>query len=496
MVENDKTWQNGIFQLHGEEIWGQLSLAGRDSQLKVRVEGRRKKASTPNVIYGRLHDFKSVSCVACVGGDLPSTNWSGEGKVAMSWTIFPHQVLIGSKHFEPNNDRIRKVWFSTTDIYRIFEDYDSFGAVWDPSPQLQSALPQIVGDRPVPFGPDPRVAFFAGRSKLLDIELEFGKFEVQRWVSVNSNSSEALIDSQMRIHVEFKQALDLENCLQKIRKIAQFLSLVGGRSQGVENLTVALDNDDSASLPLTVHWSLGPEAPDRRELDIPSAFDMPLDGIRRESEFREVMQRWFASDEHEVARLRLYSCRQFGNQFNADRLVAAANLFDLTSTIPAEEVHSDLAKALETCLAALENAPKGDDRDSVIQAIKRVGAPTLRKKVLARSSVLKRQIQLENLDKVLREAVLCRNYFVHGPGDKRFNYPVVEPYIYFLTETLEFIFAAAELIECGWDGAGWNRQAHTSHHWFVLFLRNYDYASNSLLLALQNAKKVSQSNKE
>lgn len=110
------------------------------------------------------------------------------------------------------------------------------------------------------------------------------------------------------------------------------------------------------------------------------------------------------------------------------------------------------------------------------------------KKVRSRAAVLRGDFDLEQLDEVLRQAVKCRNHFVHGPGDNGFKYAVVEPHTIFLTETLEFVFAAAELIECGWAGSAWRHRAHTDHHWFSRFVADYTQASQELLSDLERAK--------
>ena len=272
------------------------------------------------------------------------------------------------------------MWFSTGDIYRIFDDFDSFGTLADPTLQLQSLLPRTIGDRQVPIGPKPRLVYFAGRCTLLEASLFFGKLEVQHWPLAESNSQGARITTQMRVQVEFEPAVNLEECLGKVASIGQFLSLVAGRSQGIENVQVAVDGHDSKELPLSLHWSLGPQQANGQEFDTPSWIDMPLDGVRRADEFRQVIERWFCSNEHALARARLHSCREAGNHFNIDRLVAAANMFDLTNALTPAEVPDELAKVLDECLAALRALPHSDDRGSAIMALKNIGEPTLMKK--------------------------------------------------------------------------------------------------------------------
>lgn len=189
-----------------------------------------------------------------------------------------------------------------------------------------------------------------------------------------------------------------------------------------------------------------------------------------------------------LLRARLHSCREGGNHFDTNRLVAAANMFDITYSLKPVEVPQELAKVRDECLLALRALPRSDDRDSAIMALSRIGTPTLMKKVLSRAAVLRGHFHLKDLDKVLRQAVKCRNHFVHGPGDKGFKYAAVESHTHFLTETLEFVFAAAELIECGWAASDWRHRPHTGYHWFSRFISDYTQACQELLSDLERAK--------
>jgi hypothetical protein len=403
--------------------------------------------------------------------------------------VFPHQILTGRTYFDPDKDRIRKVWFSTGDIYRIFDDRDSFGTIWKTSEQLQSLIPREIGKREVPIGAEPKFAYFAGRSTPLTVPLSFGKLEVQHSPFVRSDAHGAGITTQMMIKLDFLPTVTLMECLQKVSKVGQFLDLVAGRSQGIEKVAIELERYDSTELPLSLYWSLGPQQAGEQVLDEPSWIDMPLDGIRRAEEFSRVISNWFQSDDHSIARVRLNSCRRNGNNFDVERLVAAANLFDLTAVLKPVEIPKELADVRKDCLVALRALPRSDERDSAIMALSRIGAPTLMKKVLSRVAIMRHHFILENLDEVLRQAVKCRNYFVHGSGDKSLNISVVTRHKVFLTETLEFVFAAAELIDCGWDASAWRLRPHTGHHWFSRYISEYAESSGGFFADLERAAK-------
>ena len=66
---------------------------------------------------------------------------------------------------------------------------------------------------------------------------------------------------------------------------------------------------------------------------------------------------------------------------------------------------------------------------------------------------------------VTDEAVSCRNYYVHG-GEPGFEYDKHREVTNFFTDTLEFVFAASDLIEAGWDAKAWCESPTSMSHPF------------------------------
>ncbi len=82
--------------------------------------------------------------------------------------------------------------------------------------------------------------------------------------------------------------------------------------------------------------------------------------------------------------------------------------------------------------------------------------------------------KLKDLEKMIRLAVECRNYYTHGSGNTRSrdaNF-ADHGFVCLLTELLEFIYAASELLECGWDTS---TSALDSWHPIGGFVTNYDF---------------------
>ena len=483
----------GTFDLHGLRVFGELHLAAAQSLLKLRTEEKPAQLNVSSVVHGQLHDFTFVSCIDCVGGSEPNTRFDSQGHHSYSWNLFPHFTLLGNKHFNPASDKITDVWFSISDASLIFNDVDSYGILYESPVSVSNLIPKSVGDRKVPHGPTPRFAYFSGRCDVLKVAVSEGSIEVQHWPIPEMSSSEGIrLRSLLKLGIRFSVPTELNACLKAVTNLTQFLSLVAGRQQGVSNVQLQINGASEKDMPLLMHWSFAPSvANTEEEQDEPSIRDMPLDAIRRPNEFAIALSSWWETSYAQgLARARLHSCRARGNQFDVDRLVAAANMFDLRVTSVATEISADLAQVCAESVKALKKLPKTDDRESAIRELRRVGRPSLRKKVLARAAVVKSRFVLDDLDEVLQLAILTRNHFVHG-GSDGLDYAGVEPFTVFLTETLEFFFAAAELIECGWDGAAWNRKPHTARHWFSRYLSGYSGDASELLLACGKTPKSS-----
>ena len=87
---------------------------------------------------------------------------------------------------------------------------------------------------------------------------------------------------------------------------------------------------------------------------------------------------------------------------------------------------------------------------------------------------------LQQLKDVVRLAVMSRNYYTHGPGDQDagdVDFADVEV-VFFLTETLEFIYGASELLLCGWDSG---KSVRDEWHPLGGYVNSYD-TNRSMIL--------------
>ncbi|MDP9812660.1 hypothetical protein J2W42_005530 [Rhizobium tibeticum] len=69
-------------------------------------------------------------------------------------------------------------------------------------------------------------------------------------------------------------------------------------------------------------------------------------------------------------------------------------------------------------------------------------------------------------------AVLARNHYVHG-SKAAFDYQEHFTEFAFLTDTLEFVFAASDLLDVGWDLNGWIENGSTMTHAFGAYIVSF-----------------------
>jgi hypothetical protein len=104
----------------------------------------------------------------------------------------------------------------------------------------------------------------------------------------------------------------------------------------------------------------------------------------------------------------------------------------------------------------------------------RIGKSTLKQKIRHRTRLLVNATggRFNEITTVTDEAVDCRNHYVHGSAPS-FDYNTHFDMIEFFTDTLEFVFAASDLIEGGWDLKAWSDKGSSMSHPFGRFLVGY-----------------------
>jgi hypothetical protein len=274
--------------------------------------------------------------------------------------------------------------------------------------------------------------------------------------------------------------------------IVCFLSMAAGRSQGVDHISIATTTMVYEDIPesLTIHPSFKTKANLKTTDHQPHPADLPLDPVNRPDEFKTVLANWVARQPSwQVARTRYLGCMRKANNYDSERLVAAANMFDIlpADAVPSStELSEELALAKEKCIGIFRSLPKSIDRDSALSALGRLGQSSLPKKVAHRVKIIEAKLgeRFPDLQYVASIAVKRRNFFVHG-SSYGIDHSKLEEFVPFLTDALEFIFSASDFIEAGWDAATW-KSGGWGHN-FARFRSNYNEELAAFQLAMGQA---------
>jgi hypothetical protein len=153
-------------------------------------------------------------------------------------------------------------------------------------------------------------------------------------------------------------------------------------------------------------------------------------------------------------------------------------MFDLLpkSAVPQDV---DLPEALRAAQKASRqlflDLPESYERDSVLNALGRIGKASLKRKIRYRAEALVKALdrRLPDLFSVLDAAVDCRNHYVHG-SPSRIDYRNNFDLVIFFTDTLEFVFGSSELLEAGWDIRRFFAKGTTMSHPYGAYAASYE----------------------
>jgi hypothetical protein len=310
------------------------------------------------------------------------------------------------------------------------------------------------------------VLYFDGRHELIKCTTEFGEISVARHVLATPGGTKGIrVDTEIHIYVTPQESTDFTDALKKVHALRSFFSTVIGRYQGISDLKLKITNSNPEKLVwLAVQPSHASDWAADKEIYSSELnnLDVPINPTRSSDEFMQVLQKWISREKlWKTARFRFESCIKKHLYYDVDRLVAAANMFDVmpSSAYPPDlEMTTDMQEAMVKCLAILRPLPHSSDREAAIGAIKRMGKLSLPKKVKHRAGIVISALgeSYKGLERVSKIAIKARNHFVHGSND--FDYVAYEDHISFLTDTLEFIFSVSDMIESGWNAAAWHER--------------------------------------
>lgn len=462
-------------------VYGELRVAGKETSLYLRDDEFFHTLSIPDgCVTGTLHDLTKVTLIQCVTMEGPGFS-SQYGETYHYAKLFPHFVLEGSRYVSPNDQAIVDIRLVLDDATALFYDFDAFGTVIDSVPHIERIAAANKVDREIVIGPEPRIVYFTGKRDIIEVDTALGTVRARHNPGWSLGGPAGVrIDNVITVGIEPERPVTFGDAFSRTMRLLRFLELVIGRRQNLREFVVFIDGGENP-VPLRVHWSYRPSRKadsidDRRS---PQPADLLLDPIRRSEEFAAVMRSWLDRDkERQDARQRFHTSFVYQESYSVERLVGAANMFDILPISAAPKnvtIPSEVLEAKQRCQEIFESLPDSYERSSVLNALGRLGMASLRHKTRHRGQYVEDATgeRFPSLALVLDEAINCRNHYVHGSSTK-IDYSENFDMVTFFTDTLEFVFAASELIEFGWNIRAFMEKGTTMSHPFGAYRVNYD----------------------
>ena len=449
MEELEKSALKGTFELETDKKFlGELTLAGSKSSLclwgdnSFLTETRDKWME--KTVKAVLFDLGKVSLFGCalnraaiLAGGTPYERFS-----------FRYAVF-GNEYISHDEKEIIKVSFVVDDASVLFHDRGVFGEE-----------PKVPGN-------GYRMFLHKGRTAIFEAKTVLGN--VSAWHNlVCETVAGSSVEMKNKVSVElcFDCAVTFDDAVHRTFRVVRFLELMVGRPQNILEFLVHKEVAHEPPMELKVYGSEFPRYERLEDRADRQPYGILINAVSNPEEFSQVLASWLQRyDSRNDARGRFFAWFKKQNSYDIDRLISAANMFDI---LPEEAFSSDVE--LSDNLKS-----KRASKKSEVSKWKN----TLRNKIRCRAQHVKKEFGDKVPDigeEVTKTAVACRNYYVHGPGPnkkKEIDYDKEKGIHVFLTETLEFIFVASDLIEAGWKIESWYENSCWIDHPFGLYLFRY-----------------------
>jgi hypothetical protein len=481
MIPTEGTKLAGTFSVPpGMNVYGELTLSGDKSTLYLQDQGVFDPLSVAGgCVGGALNDLTKVTLVRCI----PLTGLGSANRGAERYhfaTLFPHFVVFGSDHFVPTEQSIAEVHFTLDDATTLFYDFDAFGSVINASPLIETVVKANALPRQIEIGPHPQIFYFTGKMEIISVDTVFGKVSVSHRPSSSLGGPSGVgVRNTIFVSVAPHDPITFDEAFSRANTLLRYLGMLVGRKQNLLSLSVRTKHLQDPPFPpfLQVYSAMSPKkTPDEEQK--PHVADILMDAVRSPEEFSRVLAGWLNRQEQwGDARFRFFGSFGKQNQYDPDRLVASANMFDVlpASAVPPDVPLSDELKAArDLSVKAFSKLPESPERDSVLSALGRIGKCSLKRKVRHRAQYVTAAVprRFPDLLLVTDQAVNCRNFYVHG-NETAIDYATNPDLLPFFVDVLEFVFAASDLIEAGWNLAAWCAHDSTLSHPFARFRIDY-----------------------
>ena len=378
------------------EVEGELILRGPQSTLDLFSNSPfHTHGLLDGSIAGTFFDRSKVSLLSCITTQGPGSGHDRSGQRFHTASVFPHLVIFGDESIAASDQKVRSVHFIIEDAHAIFYDWDAFGE-FDGDAAHLSDLIKKNGRKEASFSADnghPQIYYYTGKYTIFKAQTLLGEVSASHDPTITHGVRGTQIKDWIRLNIEFPDTLTADAAMNRYFVLLRFIELVCGRRQNLERLSFGVDVGGSTMRALQEVYVCHRPRYDRFNDDRgPSPADLPMMAANEPQAFGEALRRYIERDEEWLtARVRFAPSLEAGRVYSTDRLIGAANMFDVLPdsafALP-PPLPADVAAAKVEARKIFKALPFSAEKDSVLGALGRLGTLTLRQKVYARSALV------------------------------------------------------------------------------------------------------------
>lgn len=486
----DRSAKFGIFSVSPDlKANGSLTLAGRETALYLWSESPLE-IPAGGTITGILDDLTKVSLLGC---NITSEGHIGKGdQIRHKCFLSPRCIVLGSRYISHEENVVHEISFALEHAVSLFHDTDAYGTIFNNAEAIGMVAKIDNPESSTLAGDWSWISYYTGKKTVFTSDTEIGQVVASHSpVFTLGNAYDHGLVKGTELCIKFDQPLSVMEALLRMGRVLQFFSLMMGYSQDVSTISVHTGFDDPSETLELYATGYAEQHSEREESETNLRTTILIHPVDNSTEFASVLSAWLereSDDEWRTARIRL--AQDWGRRiYSYDRIIAAANVFDLLpkglyGTVA--PLTSELCAAIEASRNFFLDLPGSEERNDVLGYLGRLGGWRLKQKICFRARTICDSMGhiLPELESVIREAVNLRNHYVHGTGsririDQRTNL------LPFLTNSLEFIFFASDLMDAGWNNVDWSRKAKPVGHPFHDYLVSYQEDLSRLRSALE-----------
>lgn len=484
---------NGVFLSSDSQFAGHLNIAGAESILKLVGKGFWVcPAAEYTDIHGILSDGRKASLLDCVLHG--KTRHRFDENTQFESRFFPNYIVVGEEFIRSEKPVIQAVRYHFENVTNLLSGHDTFRSLMPDVNEMRRILEvdhirsekmaEEYGWQKQPFQPQigehPHLLYFSGLWEIMACESKLGKISLTNRTSHGMGSALGIgIDNEVTANIEFTEPKTLSAAIHALRILHGLFELSLGHRQRYRWIELELiyrseETGHDMRQTARLYWSLCNE---RVKSDSKvTVSDSLLAPDRRAEEFARVATGWINSAEI-MGDPRERFATAFFSSYSIDRIVGAANMFDLLPESHApktKETDAPLKEAVMQCRKIFATLPDSFAKQSVLSALGRIGTASLRDKVYHRAEKVIQAVGVKFPELLLpcHHAILCRNHYVHG-SKAAFDYQEHFTEFAFITDTLEFVFAISDLLDLGWDFKSWMDEGMSMSHAFGAYAVNY-----------------------